>query len=96
MTSSPLARLEATVIGRVQGVYFRQYTFQEARRLGVVGWVANQDDGTVRVIAEGPEPALQRLLAILQQGPPAARVERVESQWTAATGAFSEFRVRSL
>ena len=53
--SSPsLARLEATVFGLVQGVYFRQYTWQEARQLNLVGWVANQPDGTVRVVAEGP------------------------------------------
>ncbi len=94
-SSPPLARLEATVHGLVQGVYFRQYTCQEARRLNLVGWVANQPDGTVRVVAEGPEAALRQLLEFLHRGSPAARVERVESAWPAATGSFVVFQVRS-
>lgn len=94
-SSPPLARLEATVHGLVQGVYFRQYTWQEARRLNLVGWVANQPDGTVRVVAEGPEAALRQLLEFLDRGSPAARVERVESAWPAATGSFVVFQVRS-
>ncbi len=90
-----MARLEATVHGLVQGVYFRQYTWQEARRLDLVGWVANQPDGTVRVVAEGPEEALRQLLEFLHRGSPSARVERVESVWAAATGKFAAFQVRS-
>ena len=94
-SSPPLARLEATVHGLVQGVYFRQYTWQEARRLGLVGWVANQPDGTVRVVAEGSEAALRQLLEFLHRGSPSARVERVESAWPAAMGTFVVFQVRS-
>ena len=94
MTLQPKARLDATVHGLVQGVSFRQYTLREARRLNLVGWVANQPDGTVRVVAEGEEPALRQLLAFLHNGPPFARVEVVDSDWTGAGGAFTEFRVR--
>jgi acylphosphatase len=94
-SSPPLTRLEATVYGLVQGVYFRQYTWQQARQLNLVGWVANQPDGTVRVVAEGSEAALRQLLAFLHRGSPAARVERVESAWSAATGTFVAFQVRS-
>jgi acylphosphatase len=94
MSSPPTARLEATVHGLVQGVYFRQYTWQEAHRLGLTGWVANQSDGTVRVVAEGAEAALQQLLGFLQRGSPAARVERVETVWAAPSGAFTDFQVR--
>ena len=94
MTLQPTARLDATVHGLVQGVSFRQYTLREARRLNLVGWVANQPDGTVRVVAEGEEPALRQLLAFLHNGPPFARVEVVDSDWTGAGGAFTEFRVR--
>jgi len=93
--ATPLSRLEATVHGFVQGVYFRQYTWQEARRLNLVGWVANRPDGTVRVVAEGPEAALRQLLEFLHRGSPEARVERVESAWPAATGTFVAFQVRS-
>lgn len=93
MTSQPKVRLEATVHGLVQGVSFRQYTLIEARRLRLAGWVANQPDGTVRVVAEGEEPDLRQLLAFLHDGPPFARVEQVDSQWSAASGTFTDFRV---
>lgn len=64
--------------------------------MALVGWVANQTDGTVRVVAEGEEDALQRLLDYLHHGPSGARVERVEPKWAEATGEFTEFRVRYL
>lgn len=89
-------RVEATVFGRVQGVYFRQSTQQKAKSLGLVGWTANHPDGTVRVVAEGDENALAQLLDYLHQGPPAAQVERVEANWSAATGEFNAFQVRWL
>jgi len=69
------------VSGRVQGVYFRQSTVEQAKRLNLDGWVRNLPDGRVEGLAAGAVPALQQLRAWLAQGPPAARVERVE--WTA-------------
>lgn len=96
MSSPPTACLEAIVYGLVQGVYFRQYTWQEAHRLKLAGWVANQPDGSVRVVAEGPEEALRQLLDFLHRGSPAARVERVESVWKDASGTFADFRVRTV
>lgn len=96
MSSHALARLEATVYGLVQGVYFRQSTRHEAMRLSLMGWVANQPDGTVRVVTEGEEGNVRQLLHYLHQGPPGARVERVEAAWSMATGEFSDFRVRYL
>lgn len=96
MFSHSPARLEATVIGLVQGVYFRQFTRQEAAGLNLVGWVANQPDGTVRVVAEGDENVLRQFLEFLRHGSPAARVERVEETWASATGEFTDFRVRYL
>ncbi len=91
-----MKRLEATVYGRVQGVSFRYYTRRESLRLGLTGWVANQWDGTVRVVAEGTENALQELLAFLHRGPSAARVTRVDADWFEATGVFSTFEIRYL
>lgn len=96
MSSTNDLRLEATVTGLVQGVYFRHYTQQEAARLGLRGWVANQPDGSVRVVAEGDEAALQRFLDFLHRGSPSARVEQVDIAWAAATGSFSGFHVRHL
>lgn len=96
MISNAQARLEATVVGLVQGVFFRQSTLQEANRLSLVGWVANQSDGSVRVVAEGDEAAVQKLLNYLHHGPPGARVRRVEPSWSTVTGEFTDFRVRYL
>jgi acylphosphatase len=90
-------RLHAFVMGRVQGVNFRSATVEAARALGLTGWVANCRDGrTVEVVAEGPRPALEELLAFLHQGPPAARVGRVEANWEPARGDFTRFGVRFL
>ncbi|HEU4599531.1 MAG TPA: acylphosphatase, partial [Solirubrobacterales bacterium] len=70
--------IRATVSGQVQAVGFREATVRRAGELGVLGWVRNEDDGTVRVHAEGPAAAVDELLAFLGAGPPAARVEAVE------------------
>ena len=67
-----------TVHGRVQGVWFRDSTRREAERLGVQGYAINLDDGNVEVLAEGPAAALDALQDWLHQGPPMARVTRVE------------------
>jgi len=87
-------RLEAVVNGRVQGVNFRYYTEREARRLQITGWVANESDGSVRVVAEGTESQLAQLLQFLHRGSPAAHVDSVSETWGAATGEFNGFRVR--
>ena len=96
MSSRNAARMEATVTGLVQGVFFRQSTQREAKRLGLVGWVANRADGAVRVVAEGDENVMRQFLEYLHQGPPAARVDEVAVEWPAATGEFTDFRVRYL
>ncbi len=90
------ARLHAVVEGRVQGVNFRYYTVRTARRLGLTGWVANRWDGTVETVAEGPRAALEALLNFLHEGPPAARVTRVNVRWEQPTGEFTNFTVRYL
>lgn len=64
--------LHAVVHGRVQGVFFRASTQKKARALGLTGWVRNLPDGTVEVLAVGPRPALEALLAWLHEGPPLA------------------------
>ena len=89
-------RLDATVVGRVQGVGFRYWVLERARAMRLVGWVANQEDGSVRCVVEGPEPVLQRLLGTLAEGPAMSRVDSVSEFWSAATGEFDAFRIRSL
>lgn len=70
--------VRATVRGTVQGVGFRAATVRRARELGVLGWVRNQDDGTVHVHAEADAEALTAFLGFLGEGPPGASVDDVE------------------
>ena len=65
------------IFGRVQGVFFRQWTVNQARALGVAGWVRNCPDGTVEAYVEGAEDAVTQMLAAMRQGPSQARVEDV-------------------
>ena len=87
------ARLEARVQGRVQGVFFRQNTLLQAERLGLVGVVQNDPDGSVFVVAEGERPAIEVLLDWLHRGPERAAVDRVEATWLAPTDRYAEFRI---
>ena len=92
--SDSLGRLEAQVTGRVQGVGFRHFARSQARRLGVDGWVRNESDGSVRVVAEGPRDALGEFLERLEEGPGGARVLDVRAEWSQASGEFGGFTVR--
>ena len=90
-----LERLEATVIGRVQGVGFRYFVLHRATALALTGWVANEHDGSVRCRAEGPRSDLDALVDVLETGPPGAIVERVIVGFGPATGDLGPFGVRS-
>ena len=86
-------RLRAIVRGRVQGVNFRVFTADHARRLRLSGTVRNLKDGrSVEVAAEGLRPALETLLARLHEGPRFARVDTVDVEWQAAQNAVGDFR----
>ena len=88
------ARAHLLIQGRVQGVSFRYYTMQEARSLGLTGWVRNLWDGRVEVLLDGSEDAVKQMIEWCQQGPPSAVVEDVEVAWEEPTGEFNNFRVR--
>ena len=79
--------LHALVRGRVQGVGFRWSTQRRATELGLAGWVRNKSDGCVELHAEGDDEALESFFAWLQRGPRLARVESVEVESTAVSGA---------
>jgi acylphosphatase len=70
--------LHLLVKGRVQGVGFRWYVLNEARRLGLSGWVRNNDDGSVEVCARGPSDSVRSLESHVTRGPDGARVSDVE------------------
>ncbi|GAB4377523.1 MAG: acylphosphatase [Salibacteraceae bacterium] len=71
--------IEIRVYGKVQGVWFRKYTMQKAKELGVSGFVKNQPDGSVCIHAEGDEQVLEALTEWCYKGSPQARVTRVET-----------------
>ena len=87
-------RLRATVEGRVQGVGFRYFVQERAVFLGLSGWVRNRWNGTVEVIAEGPQADVEILLKALQRGPHAGTTQNVKYDWHEATGEFISFRIR--
>ena len=68
------------VRGVVQGVGFRHATVRQAHALGIKGWVANLEDGSVEAILQGPANQVDRMLSWLRHGPPAARVSEVAGE----------------
>jgi acylphosphatase len=86
-------RAEVRVSGFVQGVYYRSAATEQARVLGLRGVVRNLPDGEVELIAEGPLPALQQLIAWCHLGPPAARVDSVAVDFSLPTYEYTDFRV---
>ncbi len=94
MNAAASQRLSARVTGLVQGVNFRHFTRTRARALGLAGWVRNEADGAVRLVAEGPRSLLEQLLEAVRVGPSSAHVRHVEAHWGEATGEFNGFSVR--
>lgn len=88
-----MVRCRVVVHGRVQGVFFRAACERVANGLGVKGWVRNRPDGSVEVVAEGRRDAVGKLLAWCRDGPPNARVDRVEIT-DEPVAAERSFRVR--
>lgn len=94
MPEQEMARLTATVHGRVHGVGYRIFVIEHAGARGLRGFARNERSGTVEVVAEGPHAQLEGLLEELRRGPIAAHVTEVETLWGTATGEFAGFRVR--
>ena len=81
MTGSAGETIRRRVVlhGRVQGVFFRDTVRREASSQGVSGWVRNTPEGTVEAVFEGEREAVERMVAVADEGPPHAQVERVET-----------------
>jgi len=79
------------VRGRVQGVYYRGWTNEQATTLALDGWVRNRREGTVEAVLDGPADAVSRMLELMREGPRDARVEAIEivSEGGAAPSGFS-------
>jgi DNA ligase D-like protein (predicted 3'-phosphoesterase) len=87
--------VRAVVRGDVQGVGYRDAVLRRARRLQVMGWVRNGEDGTVLIHAEGLEKAVEELVAFLEEGPPAARIAEVEVERVKVEG-HEQFAIRGV
>lgn len=87
-------RAHLFISGRVQGVFFRANTRDEARRLGLFGWVRNLPDGRVEAVVEGEEGKIKELITWCHEGPPGADVRGVEVRWEDFRGEFSDFTIR--
>lgn len=86
-------RVTINVYGQVQGVFFRVEAKEKAAELGLVGLATNENDGSVKVVAEGEESALTQLVEWCKKGPAGAQVDKVEVNWREATGEFDRFRI---
>jgi acylphosphatase len=93
-TSKKNARVRLKVRGTVQGVYFRASTVEQARRLGLSGWVMNCADSSVEVVAEGEIKQLEKLTDWCRSGPPGAQVKEVRVQWETSKEEFQSFYIR--
>lgn len=93
MSNDALTARRLIVHGHVQGVFYRDWTVETASALGLAGWVRNCSDETLEAHLEGKTPAIERMVAAIHEGPPRARVERVEQSKTTAKG-FNTFERR--
>ncbi len=89
-----LARAHLRIYGRVQGVFFRAYMREEAKKLGVTGWVRNLPDGSVEAVVEGEEDKVRELIKWAHKGSPLARVDKVDVEWGDYKGEYSDFSIR--
>jgi acylphosphatase len=88
-----LARVNLLVMGKVQGVFFRASTLEQAQSLNLTGWVQNIPDGSVEIVAEGQRYALEQLAEWAKHGPPSAEVEHVSVRWGTYLEEFRTFTI---
>ncbi len=89
-----MKRVRVFISGKVQGVYFRAYTREEAKKLGIKGWVRNLPDGRVEAVFEGKDDAVEKMIKWCHKGSPFSRVEDVEVIEEPYLGEFEDFSIR--
>ena len=87
-------RIECRVLGLVQGVFYRAYVSERAAARGIVGKAENLREGSVLVVAEGPEDELRFFAEELSRGPRGAKVESVSVSWQEAAGEYNDFSIQ--
>ena len=85
--------LKAKVYGKVQGVWFRKYTLDSARDIGVVGMVKNLIDGTVLVNASGKDENLRKFKELLKNGSPNSIIDKIDYSWEDSSVEYSTFEI---
>lgn len=75
----PVVARHLMILGRVQGVFYRNWTVDTASSLGLAGWVRNRMDGSVEALVQGEADMVDRFVTLAQDGPPAAKVARIEA-----------------
>lgn len=88
-----LKRVEIKITGQVQGVFFRQGVGEIAEKFGLTGWVKNEQDGSVWVVAEGRKEDLQKLVEWCRKGTDWSRVDDIKIKWQEASGEFKKFNL---
>ena len=86
-------RAHLFISGIVQGVFFRHYTFETAHKLGLTGWVRNLPNCQVETVFEGPKDKADEMIKWCHQGPPSAKVTKVDIQWETPDGSFKGFDI---
>ncbi len=87
-------RAQIRIAGKVQGVFFRASTREQARARGLAGWVKNMPDGTVEAVLEGPAEDVEEVVEWAHEGPRAARVDTIDVDWLEPQGDVQTFEVR--
>lgn len=86
-------RVTILVSGLVQGIFYRFETSREAKRLNLTGWVKNEIDGKVKIMAEGEEENLEKLIEWAKKGPLLAKVDKIEVKWNKDQKEFEDFEI---
>lgn len=89
-----MKQVHVLISGFVRGIGFRSFVRSNAQHLGLTGWVKNLPNGWVEAVFEGEEEKIKEMIEICRQGPPMAEVERLETEWSNATGEFLGFEIR--
>lgn len=89
-----MLQAKLTIMGKVQGVFFRSEAQKKAEQLGVSGWVKNNSDGTVSALAQGHQEALQEFVSWCQEGPPLASVKDIDIAFEPIDEKFEGFYIK--
>jgi len=87
-------KINLKIYGRVQMVMYRDSARRKAKKLNLTGWVMNNLDGTVKLIAEGEEENLKQFIDWCYNGPILAKVKKIDIDWQEATGQFKKFNIK--